>query len=226
MKQALQNLIRFLVTLSITFTVSTQSYSEPPNLGLIKQEVRTYYDSGQYQHALAKVINSAEHYISHKALANQHGRQNRKLVLVLDIDETSLSNYKNISKHDFSGDHKLIYKDILAANAPAIKPTLALYNAALQEGIKVYFITGRRESLRKATQSNLHRAGYKNWSGLYMRPENYTDKSIIPFKSQSRAAISAKGYTIIANIGDQYSDLKGGYAQKAYKLPNPFYYLP
>ena len=30
----------------------------------------------------------------------------------------------------------------------------------------------------------------------------------------------------MANFGDQFSDLKGGHADKAYKLPNPTYYLP
>ena len=35
--------------------------------------------------------------------------------------------------------------------------------------------------------------------------------------------ITADGYTIIANLGDQESDLAGGYAEKTFKLPNPFY---
>ena len=32
--------------------------------------------------------------------------------------------------------------------------------------------------------------------------------------------------TIVANYGDQWSDLQGGYADHAVKLPNPTYYLP
>jgi len=36
----------------------------------------------------------------------------------------------------------------------------------------------------------------------------------------------AQGYDILLTIGDQYSDLKGGYADKGFKLPNPMYYLP
>jgi hypothetical protein len=30
----------------------------------------------------------------------------------------------------------------------------------------------------------------------------------------------------VANFGDQYSDLKGGYADRTFKLPNPNYFLP
>ena len=35
-----------------------------------------------------------------------------------------------------------------------------------------------------------------------------------------------RGFRIVANFGDQFSDLKGGYADKTFKLPNPTYFLP
>ena len=34
------------------------------------------------------------------------------------------------------------------------------------------------------------------------------------------------GYTIVANMGDQPSDLAGGHAERAFLLPNPFYRIP
>ena len=34
------------------------------------------------------------------------------------------------------------------------------------------------------------------------------------------------GYDIVLNVGDQCSDLQGGYADHGLKLPNPTYYLP
>src|SRR6185312_25067 len=34
------------------------------------------------------------------------------------------------------------------------------------------------------------------------------------------------GYDIALNVGDQWSDLQGGYADHYLKLPNPTYYLP
>lgn len=46
------------------------------------------------------------------------------------------------------------------------------------------------------------------------------------FKSQARQAIEADGHTIIANVGDQLSDLTGGYAERCFKVPNPFYFIP
>jgi predicted secreted acid phosphatase len=48
----------------------------------------------------------------------------------------------------------------------------------------------------------------------------------IQYKSGTRAYIESQGYDIVANFGDQYSDLLGGFADKTFKMPNPNYYLP
>ena len=48
----------------------------------------------------------------------------------------------------------------------------------------------------------------------------------IEFKTSVRKEIAEKGYAIIADIGDEYSDLVGGYAEGKFKLPDPMYYIP
>ena len=48
----------------------------------------------------------------------------------------------------------------------------------------------------------------------------------VDYKSGARKAIEDQGYRIVANVGDQYSDLAGGHSGVAFKLPNPFYFLP
>jgi predicted secreted acid phosphatase len=48
----------------------------------------------------------------------------------------------------------------------------------------------------------------------------------IRYKSGTRAYIESQGYDIVANFGDQFSDLEGGFADKTFKMPNPNYYLP
>ena len=50
--------------------------------------------------------------------------------------------------------------------------------------------------------------------------------STIHYKSATRAHIESLGYDIVANFGDQFSDLKGGFADRTFKLPNPNYFLP
>ncbi|MFT4058974.1 MAG: HAD family acid phosphatase [Legionella sp.] len=226
MKQFLKKLSYAAITFNTALLLTTPTYSEPPNLSIVKNEIKKYHDSGQYQHDLALVVKKAQHYVAQQAKINAHQNHPKKLAIVLDIDETSLSNYKHMIQRDFTGTHKDFHHDVMAADAPAIKPTLALYQDAVRHGVSVFFVTGRHQSERQATQMNLHRAGYKHWTGLYLRPNNYTRKSIIPFKSHTRELITQKGYTIVATIGDQCSDIKGGYAEKGFKLPNPYYYLP
>lgn len=46
------------------------------------------------------------------------------------------------------------------------------------------------------------------------------------WKWEDLASIARQGYDVIADIGDQWSDVCGGYADHIYKLPNPTYYLP
>jgi hypothetical protein len=48
----------------------------------------------------------------------------------------------------------------------------------------------------------------------------------IHYKSATRRHIESLGYDIVANFGDQFSDLEGGFADRTFKLPNPNYFLP
>jgi hypothetical protein len=62
-----------------------------------------------------------------------------------------------------------------------------------------------------------------------MRPDHPPDEPVSKYKSATRKLIEEgqdDGYRIIANIGDQISDLEGGYAKRCFKVPNPFYYIP
>ena len=44
------------------------------------------------------------------------------------------------------------------------------------------------------------------------------------FKAPERRKLTEEGYTILLSIGDQQSDLSGGYAERTFKLPNPVYF--
>ena len=146
-----------------------------------------------------------------------------KPAIVLDIDETSLSNYSLLAAALFADAPATLNLAGLLAISPAIKPTLAIYRYARANGIAVFFVTGRPAAINSLTESNLKSAGYdKGWDGLMNKT---SDKGTMAFKSGARAEIEKKGYTIVANIGDQESDLAGGHAEEAFKLPNPFYFI-
>ncbi len=222
MKSAFKS--NFLILILSFFAFTT--FAEPLNSSLLKKEIRQYHDSGAYEKELTKQIIQAQEFLLQQVQYYKAHQSNKKLALVLDIDETSISNYNKIAERDFAANLSQIHQEILAANSPAIKPTLALYQTALDNGVEVFFVTGRFNSELTATKKNLLNAGYKNWTEIYVRPDEYKKHSIISFKANSRKNIEDKGYIVVASIGDQYSDIKGGYALKGFKLPNPFYYIP
>jgi acid phosphatase len=197
-----------------------------PNLAQIKQQLVQYHDSGQYQRDINNVAERVMRYVTKKTAQNSRRSHPKKLAAVFDIDETALSNYPHMRKRDFGGTMRQIkYEEGLGTDI-ANPGMLKLYRFTREHGVAVFFVTGRRAYERSFTRRNLKRAGYKGWTALYLKPNNYRLKSAIPYKTGARKKITAKGYTIIYTIGDQYSDLKGGYAMKTFKLPNPYYYIP
>jgi hypothetical protein len=59
-----------------------------------------------------------------------------------------------------------------------------------------------------------------------MVPNGAHFHSAADFKAPIRTNIEQAGFTIIANMGDQPSDLQGGHAEKSFLLPDPFYRVP
>lgn len=219
-------LLHTVFAIFCAFIIQNRSFAEPQNLSLLKKEIQNYHDSGQYEKELAQVVRQADHVIAQEVAMNAHRQHPKKLAIVLDIDETSLSNYPSIVRDDFTEDEEKVHRDLMAARGVVIQPMKAFYEHVLSEGVSIFFVTGRYESIRAQTIKNLKAAGYHDWTALYLKPNDYHQASVIPYKSKARETITRKGYTIIASIGDQESDLKGGYALHTFKLPNPYYYLP
>src|SRR5215204_249139 len=204
---------------------------EPPNVGDAKAAATAYHDSGAYARDLASVASEASAWIAQRA------PQVSRPALVLDIDDTALTNWEVIKADDFGrvingrctalpeGPCGWAAWDFLG-KAPVIAPTLEVFRQARALNVTVFLITGRPESQRAATEQNLRAVGYEGYAALYMVPEGAHYASAVAFKAPVRAAIEAEGYTIIANMGDQPSDLAGGHAEKTFLLPNPFYRIP
>ena len=158
-----------------------------------------------------------------------------KPAIVLAIDEMSLSNWPayrvngwaRITTGACDFDHAPcgIRAWQAMAASKALVPTLELAKRAEALGVAVFFITGRPPDLRDATERNLRQEGYR-LAGLVLLPEGASFKSAVDFKAPERRKIAEQGYTIILSMGDQESDLLGGYTEKTFKLPNPVYFLP
>jgi predicted secreted acid phosphatase len=199
-----------------------------PNIYEARRQVEEYVDSGRYERDVARVCAAARVWLDKRV------KTAVKPAIVLDIDETSLSNWPEMRVNSWARivngpcdlekgpcGHRAWQA---MAKAKAIAPTLALAQHARQLNVAVFFVTGRPERLRESTERNLREQGYE-WNGLSLEPEGATFKSAVDFKAPERAKIAAQGYTIILNLGDQQSDLTGGYAERTFKLPNPVYFV-
>ena len=217
-----------LLFLNFNLSYSEAVLTEPPNLGTLKNTIRYYIESGQYEKDIEKVILKAKDYIYNRT-KNLSKEEREKLAVVFDIDETSLSNLEYEYKYDFGYSYETWIEWVKEAKATPIKPTLELYKYVKSLNIKTFFITGRNqlnENLNEdPTIINLKKAGYYLWEKVYFKPTN-VKISTIEYKTACRKDIESKGYKIILNIGDQYSDLEGGYSETVFKLPNPMYYIP
>ncbi len=215
---------KMLTFLFLLFLPALVIAKEPVNLAMVKRDLVQYHDSGQYQHDMASVMRQAMDYL--KLRIDENDFHGKKPAIVLDIDETSLSNYTDMIKLDFGGTMNAIQEAEDKGTDAAIEPTLQLYRYAKAHQVAVFFITGRQEFERPATSENLRKVGYKDWDGLILRFGKYEKTHAAIYKTAMRKQIAKQGYDIILNIGDQKSDLAGGIADKTFKLPDPYYFIP
>jgi len=198
------------------------SSREPANLDRLKQVIRAYVGSGQYQRDIAAVTERAQAWLKQRVARRAPGE---RLAIVFDLDETLLSNWGELDADDFGGSDAAWDAWMGAGKDPAIGPVRDLYRAARQLGVEVIVITSRLEHLRAATERNLREIDCADLAVLRMKPEAAKDTAAA-FKTAARARLVAEGHVVIANIGDQDSDLVGGYAERSFKLPDPFYFTP
>jgi predicted secreted acid phosphatase len=160
----------------------------------------TDVDYATWQRDVQAVIDQATPYVAQRT-AQASGQ---KLAVVFDIDNTTLET-------DFHPWYQL--------PTPALKPSLALAKYAASRGVAVFFISARPGIIAAETKWNLTTVGYPV-SGLYARdlPDLFGELSA--YKTGKRAEIESLGYTIIANVGNNDSDLVGGHAERTFKLPD------
>jgi predicted secreted acid phosphatase len=181
---------------------------------------------------------------------NTHGTK----AILLDVDDTTLLtwNYEVFSNWAFNPTTNGQF--VNDQRFPAVPGMVDLLTTAEREGYAIFFLTGRPQAQEQATLGNLTAdgvgvdAGYPKPTtlsdgedGLFTKPAvvDYPDYlkaacandpngscTTIHYKSATRAHIESLGYDIVANFGDQFSDLTGGSADRTFKMPNPNYFLP
>lgn len=158
-------------------------------------------DYATWQHDVATVVDAARPGIEQRIATAAPGE---KLAIVLDIDNSSLET-------DFHW--------FWTFPTPAIAKVRDLTRYANDRGVAIFFVTARPGIVYSLTERNLKAVGYPV-SGLYVRDLPALFSEVSSYKTAKRAEIEVRGYTIIANIGNNQSDLVGGHAERTVKLPD------
>ncbi len=213
----------------------------------------TFPADGNYAKEASGVAAKGAKYL--EKVAGKHVKHDTRVkAIVLDVDDTTLAtwNYEIASNWAFNPTTNGQF--VTDQRFPAVPGMVDMVNAAKDEGYAIFFLTGRGAAQEAATLGNLTMdgvgvdAGYPvpttlndGEDGLFTKPAvaDYPQYlkdactgdpngscTTIHYKSATRAHIESLGYDIVANFGDQFSDLEGGYADRTFKMPNPNYFLP
>ncbi|HVW79311.1 MAG TPA: HAD family acid phosphatase [Mycobacteriales bacterium] len=232
-----------------------RSADQMTNIDVLRQEIKNYYGdpagtgdfapNSNYAKEASGVADAGERWLAARA----HAGRGHKKAIVLDVDDTTLAtyDYEVASNWDYNPATNADY--VVNERFPAVPGMVDLVSRAKAEGYAVVFLTGRPQSQEDATLGNLEKVGYPaptalpdateggGSDGIFTKPAVADYPSYLQFcenptcntdeyKSATRGYLESLGYDIVANFGDQYSDLSGGHEDRTFKLPNPSYFLP
>jgi hypothetical protein len=196
--------------------------------------LHTFSPTGAYANEVGGIVDGAESYLQRPTVTRGNVNFNQKAIL-FDVDDTTLNTYSYEIYTNFVYNPTSNATFVNSGVFRAVPHMVDLEHFAESRGYKIFFLTGRPETQRVGTVANLTNEGYDvQNSKLYLK--DYTvdtwlspcapSCTTIQYKSLTRAHIESLGYNIVANFGDQFSDLIGGFADQTFKMPNPMYFLP
>lgn len=187
-------------------------------MDIAKKNVQNYYENGQYEAEMKEIIDNTI-----EELSSLEWGENP--LVIFDVDETTLSNYEHTKELGFGFNWELWHEWLLQADADAIPQTKRFYDWLIENDVYVVFMTGRQYEVYDATLKNLKAEGFTEFENLITRSPKTGKMSAVVFKSYERGILADKGYSIIATIGDQWSDLEGDNTGLKVKLPNYLYLI-
>ncbi|KAK4482483.1 hypothetical protein RD792_009641 [Penstemon davidsonii] len=184
-----------------------------------------YMTSTQYKVDSERTIDECTVYLSTSCGFKKDGSD----AWIFDIDDTLLSTVPYYKKNGFGGkksNSTALEEWMRQGKAPALEPSLRLFNQLKGLGVKIILVSSRKECLRSATVDNLVNAGYHGWTSLTLRGADDENKDVEKFKADVRKQLISGGYRIWGILGDQWSSIEGlPSAKRTFKLPNPLYYV-
>jgi hypothetical protein len=214
----------------------------------VVSKLHQFSPDSAYAHEVKGIARDAGKFLRHRAHGHhKNGHSHGDPAILFDIDDTTLNtfSYEIYSNFVFNPTTNGFFVNAGSASVfPAVPGMVDLEKAAEAKGYDVYFLTGRPISQTDGTLANLTDAGYdvdpthvflkdttaatEPWLAPCIDPTTHAFTcTTIQYKSLTRQHIEKDlGADIVANFGDQFSDLEGGFADRTFKIPNPMYFLP
>lgn len=145
-----------------------------------------------------------------RQLEAMHVTQPERSVVVFDIDETLLKQYC-----DSCG----AFLEVPLPITPMVRSLHTLAN----KGLVVVLITARLSKAAKETVREIREVlgiGDHEYYRLFMQAVPHAavaDARHLP-KLQARKVLTQRGYEIMANVGDQPTDMEGGFAAREFRV--------
>jgi len=203
--------------------------------------LHTFNPDGAYAQEMAGIVDQATRFLAKPKPKGVYDTKKATKAVLFDVDDTLLNTYNYEIYSNFVYNPTTNAAFVNAAAFPAVPHMVDLEHYAESKGYTVFFLTGRPVAQHDGTVANLTNVGYDvTDANLYLKDATAVTEpwlascvvggkftcTTIQYKSMTRAHIESLGYDIVANFGDQFSDLTGGFADRTFKLPNPMYYLP
>lgn len=205
-----------IIPLTLTLFLTSCGRIEILNLTTAKEHVQQYYESGLFDKELDEIVADAKNRFSNI-------ETNPNSAVIFDVDDTALLNYEASKKMGFGYIKSMVDEWVSSAEVPAIPQVKDLYDYMLQRDIKIIFLTGRFHDEYDYTIQNLINEGFVKFDTLIVRRQDEQKLSALEFKSKVRIALMERGYDIIGNVGDQWTDLDGPFSGIKVKIPNYIY---
>lgn len=196
--------------------------------GRSSDPLHRYYASGAYDEQVRAIVREAS---SRLLGAIERGQLPPNAVVVFDIDDTLLNSHphKKVEHLRLTGRALVdprggVPRHEQRAFLPPIRATVDLHNELRRRGVRTVLLTGRYARHERHTMANLRAAGVDPTHDrvIFREPhEECIDAS--SYKQGRRAALAREGWVVVANLGDQVSDVVGDHSGMAFVLPNPQY---
>lgn len=150
-----------------------------------------------------------------------------KAMVVFDVDETLLNSYSYSVAQDpqFTFNPTTWTEYVDACGYAPIPQTRDLFDRLKGLGVRIALVSSGSSDTRSAMVSCLNAKGISGWERYVMRGDKASDLSAGEYKALSREGLKREGFTIVASIGDQVSDMSYGHLKRGFLMPNTMYYL-